>query len=166
MYFDIIRLALLSIVIGYAAYSDHKTGEVANKVWIYAPFGLSLTFIQLAIDPVQFLPAILSFVATVVISLTLFYVGGWGGADAKAFLTIGASMPITPIHGATSLSFMYPLNVILICSITAFIASLAIAVKRKAKTQNYKQFFVAWIKNSQVRFVPYILIAMYLAVLV
>jgi Flp pilus assembly protein protease CpaA len=145
MYFDIARIAALIAVIGYAAYCDYKVGEVANKVWIYAPFGLSLTLTSCAFNPEQLTFMTMSFIATIAISLTLFYVGGWGGADAKAFMTIGAAMPVTPFI-EPNLMFMYPLTVILISSLLAFGASKI----RHKKT---------------VRFLPYVFIALFIALL-
>ncbi len=144
--FDAVRFSLLAMVIGYAAYMDHKYGEVANKVWIYAPFGLALTLMQLAFEPQQLLPATLSFVATIAISFTLFYIGGWGGADAKAFLTIGACLPITPFV-PFNLLFMLPLNVILVSAVLAFAAG---KVKR----------------TGAVRFLPYVFVSLFIVAFV
>jgi Flp pilus assembly protein protease CpaA len=143
--FDILRLTLLVIVIAYAAWSDHQTGEVKNKLWIYAPFGLSLTLINCAFNPAQLQFIILSFIATIAISFTLFYLGGWGGADAKAFLTIGAALPVTPFV-EPNLMFMYPLNIILISSLLAFIVGRV----RHTKT---------------TRFLPYVFVCLFIALL-
>ena len=149
---DFFRLTLLAIVIGYAAWSDHKCGEVKNKVWIYAPFGFSLTLLSCIFQPQLLQPALISIVATTIISFAIFYIGGWGGADAKAFLTIGASLPVTPfLH--LNLTFMYPLNVIWICSALSF---GYILIKNKGK--------ITWRTTS--RFLPYVSVAMFLALLI
>lgn len=134
------------MVIGYAAWCDYKVGEVANKVWIYAPFALSLTLTSCALNPEQLTYTVMSFVATIAISLTLFYVGGWGGADAKAFLTIGAAMPVTPFI-APNFMFMYPLTIILVSSLLAFVASRI----RHQKT---------------IRYLPYVFVSLFIALFI
>ena len=146
IWLDATRLILLAAVIGYAAWKDHQTGEVSNKVWIYAPFGLCLTFLNCILNPELLLVTLLSFGSATVISFTIFYLGGWGGADAKAFLTIAASLPVTPFI-PFNLVFMYPLNVILISVILAF----AVAKIRHVKT---------------VRFLPYVMVALFVAIAV
>jgi hypothetical protein len=86
---------------------------------------------------------LISLVATTIISFSLFYLGGWGGADAKAFLTIAASLPVTPFI-TFNVVFMYPLNVIWVSSILAF----AVAKIRHVKT---------------VRFLPYVVVALFMS---
>jgi Flp pilus assembly protein protease CpaA len=140
---DITRFTLLAIVIGYAAWQDHKTGEVPNKIWVYAPFGLLLTVTELWLNQNLIYPIMLSFIATVIISFALFYGGGWGGADAKAVLTIGACLPIAPFT-VFNILFMYPMSVILVASILAFIAG-------KVK------------KTKTVRFLPYVFASLFIA---
>jgi hypothetical protein len=146
--FDLLRLSLLAVVIGYAAWSDHKCGEVKNKAWIYLPFGLSLTLISLTFNQAALWPSVYSFISTVAISFALFYMGGWGGADAKAFLTIGACMPVTPfiVGVPTNYWFMYPLMVVLVSSVLAFVAG---RVKH----------------NKAVRFLPFVFVSLFIVLL-
>jgi len=150
IWLDIVRIAPLACVIGYAAYKDHKTGEVSNKVWLYAPFGLALTLVSCYFTPNLLLLSVLSFVCTAIISFGIFELRGWGGADAKAFLTIGASLPVTPFL-KLNLIFMYPLNVIWICAALSFTYTV---IKKKGKIT---------LKDSS-RLLPYALFAMLLAI--
>ena len=145
-YLDLIRLIPVLTVIAYAAYSDIKFGEVKNKVWLYTPIGLTLTTLTCILYPQQTIYTLLSFGATGLIAFTLFYLGGWGGADAKAFLMIGAALPVTPFLQFNPI-FMYPLNVIWISSVIAFV----VAKLHRSKT---------------VRFLPYVLVAMVVAIAV
>ncbi len=142
---DLLRFILLSAVIGYAAYSDLRFGEVANKVWLYAPFGLCLTLLQLMFEPEYTSLALASAAAAILVSLALFYLGGWGGADTKAFLTIAVSLPLTPMAALGYLS-MLPLNVILISSLIAFAAGTILHKK-------------------DIRFLPFVFTALFLALL-
>ena len=71
----------------YASWSDYKTREVSNRVWaFYAPLALFLSLAELLLYEPSKLPLFgLSFGLTVVIAFLLFFSGGFGGADSKAF---------------------------------------------------------------------------------
>ena len=93
-------LLCLSFLI-YASWSDYKTREVSNKVWvILGPTALALTAIQFLLfstQPLQLIITyILSFAITSGLALAVFYVGGFGGADAKAFICIALALPVYP----------------------------------------------------------------------
>jgi preflagellin peptidase FlaK len=111
-------------VLIYSSWSDYKTREVSNKVWaIYAPIALALTLPQILLSPEPFsqLPLYgLSFGVTAGISLLLFYTGGFGGADSKAFMCIALALPFAPlaiftplIQGATSpiSQYIFPITI-------------------------------------------------------
>jgi preflagellin peptidase FlaK len=87
------------IVLFYASWSDHKTREVSNRVWaIYAPIALTLTLSEVLLFEQSQLPFYaLSFGITTGIALLLFYVGGFGGADSKAFICIALALPFAPV---------------------------------------------------------------------
>jgi preflagellin peptidase FlaK len=87
------------IVLFYASWSDHKTREVSNRVWaIYAPIALMLTLSEVLLFEQSQLPFYaLSFGITTGIALLLFYVGGFGGADSKAFICIALALPFAPV---------------------------------------------------------------------
>ncbi len=87
------------IILIYASWCDHKTREVSNRVWeIYAPIALTLTLSELLLFEPSQLPFYgLSFGVTVGLAFLLFYVGGFGGADSKAFMCIALALPFAPI---------------------------------------------------------------------
>ena len=78
------------IILLYASWSDYKTREVSNRVWvIYAPIALALSLAGLLLFEPSQLPFYgLSFGVTAGIALLLFYAGGFGGADSKALMCI------------------------------------------------------------------------------
>ncbi len=92
----IARLIPLLIVFAAAAWQDYHKGEVSNKLWLYAPAGLTLTVAELVLfTPFLFWYAIISMTFVSVFSLVLFYcVDGFGGADAKALVTLSVSFPL------------------------------------------------------------------------
>ena len=82
----------------YASWSDYKTREVSNRVWVfYAPLAFFLSLIQLLVYETSKLPLFaLSFGLTSVIALLLFYSGGFGGADSKALICLAIALPFFP----------------------------------------------------------------------
>jgi preflagellin peptidase FlaK len=83
----------------YASWSDYKTREVSNRVWvIYAPIALTLSLSELLMFEPSLLPFFgLSFGITAAIAFMLFYVGGFGGADSKALMCIALALPFAPL---------------------------------------------------------------------
>src|SRR3990170_8071152 len=81
----------------YASWSDYKTREVSNRVWIiYAPLALSLSLAGfLLFDPSRLPFFIFSFGVTAAIAVLLFYTGGFGGADSKALMCIALALPFS-----------------------------------------------------------------------
>jgi preflagellin peptidase FlaK len=111
-------LLCLSFLI-YASWSDYKTREVSNKVWvILGPTTLMLTSLQFLLfstQPFQLITSyILSFGITSALALVVFYLGGFGGADAKAFICIALALPIYPgnlLPQPSGLSPLFPLSI-------------------------------------------------------
>ncbi len=94
------RIFVSLIFLVYASWSDFKTREVSNNVWIvFAPIAFLLTFAQFLFFPPigdAFQSMIYYgsfFVITSVFSIALFYVGAFGGADAKALMCIALAIP-------------------------------------------------------------------------
>jgi preflagellin peptidase FlaK len=98
--FDGARIILCLSFLIYASWSDCKTREVSNKVWvILGPLALALTAFQFLIySPQLLLSYILSFVITSALATAIFYAGGFGGADAKALMCISLALPVYPDH--------------------------------------------------------------------
>jgi preflagellin peptidase FlaK len=97
------RIILCLSFLIYASWSDYKTREVSNKVWvILGPLALALTgfqFLAYSFQPLQFLTTyVLAFAITSVLAVAVFYVGGFGGADAKALMCIALALPVYPSH--------------------------------------------------------------------
>jgi archaeal preflagellin peptidase FlaK len=92
-------VAVTLAVLIYASWRDYKTREVSNKVWaIYAPIALALTLTELLLfEQGNLVLFALSFGVTSAIALLLFYTGGFGGADSKAFMCIALAIPFAPI---------------------------------------------------------------------
>lgn len=116
---EFIRIAISLIFLGYASWSDIKTREVTNKVWLfYAPLGSILTLIDRIIrrNYDYWLFALISIALTSILAISLFYLGAFGGADAKAFMCIALAFPTHPgfIWNSQIASFheLFPITVL------------------------------------------------------
>jgi preflagellin peptidase FlaK len=95
------RVILLLCFLIYSSWNDYKTREVSNKVWIIlGPISLVLTGFQFLVyspQPIQnIILYVLSFGITSSLAIIIFYVGGFGGADAKALMCISLALPVYP----------------------------------------------------------------------
>jgi len=92
---DGIRVLLSLLFLFYASWSDWKKREVSNKVWaVMAPLALALTLFQFVVFSPQSLSLYaVSFAITATLSVALFYVGAFGGADAKALMCLALALP-------------------------------------------------------------------------
>jgi len=77
---------------------DLRSREVDDRVWLaYGPIGLALTVLTLIVDPSRVTFTILSAVIACAIAFGLFYFGLFGGADAKAIMCLGLTVPLVPV---------------------------------------------------------------------
>lgn len=138
---DIIRIIPLAIIFAYAAIQDYKTGEVTNKIWLYTLIGAPITLTEYILLAPNMLPlVIISAVTCIAIALVLFRIrNGWGGADAKALITIALCYPLGPAYLA-----WLPLYPMLIFGVSSAIAVTAMLLRKK----------------QQIRFLPYVFIGL------
>ena len=96
--FEAAKVTLSLAFLLYASWSDYKTREVTNRVWIlYAPTALLLSIAELLLyEPERLSLFGLSVGVTVIIAFALFYSGGFGGADSKALMCIAFALPFFP----------------------------------------------------------------------
>lgn len=92
------RVTVCMAFLFYASWSDYKTREVSNSVWIlFAPPAFALTFSELFLFDFEALPFYgLCFALTSIFATILFYAGGFGGADAKALMCLALALPFYP----------------------------------------------------------------------
>jgi preflagellin peptidase FlaK len=97
---EALRISISLAFFIYSSWSDYKTREVSNNVWIlFAPPAIALTLTELFIFDLDFLALQLyglCFGLTTAFALILFYSGGFGGADAKALMCLALALPFYP----------------------------------------------------------------------
>jgi len=144
-YLDYIAIIVCLTFLGYASWSDWRTREVTNCVWlILMPVGVVLTALHLLQSPWTLYAVWALIVGLVaVISIVLFYFGFWGGADFKAFVTLSIFFPwspaaIKPLLTVQMPFFPFPFTILtntLILSVSVVLYILARNVTWKVSNQ-------------------------------
>ncbi|MEM3730313.1 MAG: A24 family peptidase C-terminal domain-containing protein [Candidatus Bathyarchaeia archaeon] len=101
------RTIITLFFLSYASWSDYKTREVSNSLWIlFAPPALALSLIELFLyEPMLLLPYVICFGLTSAFAITLFYLGAFGGADAKALMCLALALPFYPKNLSTPIAY-------------------------------------------------------------
>jgi len=127
----VINLTSVLVVLGflgYGSWSDLKTREVSNIVWLlFAPVGAALTVARLYFSPELLWISLGSIAAATFFALLLFYAGVFGGADAKGLICIGVSTPTLPKDILLSANFFHPLFPVVILS-NSFLVAVSMAL--------------------------------------
>jgi len=95
-----LKIILSLLCLSYASWQDYRFREVPNKIWvIFAPFGLTLNVLDIFYSQDFFLLINLATSVFVVsgLSICLFYLGFFGGADAKALICLSMTLPNAPV---------------------------------------------------------------------
>jgi len=125
---DLAAIIVTLFFFGVGSYFDLKTREVDDKLWLaYGPVGLALTIVRLWIDPSALIVTLVSIAITTVVSFGLFYFGLFGGADCKAIICLGLTLPLPPSSFQPVLGYLHPVFPVVVL-VTGFICSAAIAV--------------------------------------
>ncbi len=94
---DLVKVVITFIILLKASVHDVRTREVPDELWLYMIFaGLILDVIQYIQRPYNILLAIVQFVLIFALANFMFYVAGFGGADAKALIALSIVFPIYP----------------------------------------------------------------------
>jgi preflagellin peptidase FlaK len=108
-----IKIVLLGGTLFVASFQDLKSREVSDKIWgVALPLGLMLTVVEIVLNPgYPYLLALLSGLFSVALAFGIYYLGLYGGADAKALATIAATSPLPP-YGIFGTSPFFPITVL------------------------------------------------------
>ncbi|MGC8849929.1 MAG: prepilin peptidase [Candidatus Bathyarchaeia archaeon] len=135
--------------LGYAAYSDLKTREVDDLVWLlYGPTGLLLTLLRLLQERGLWRILSASIALTSAVALLMAYMGLFGGADAKAFICLSLANPVWPwskpllgwIHPLYPLAVLY--NTYLLSTVVvpyALARNIRYALRRGGLFQGFEE---------------------------
>ncbi len=93
-----------------ASYFDYREREVPDTVWVvFILATLPLTLIELYFSPSLVMGTLLSIAFSIAVFVTIFSLGFYGGADAKALISLSLAMPLPPSQTTTlALGYLLP----------------------------------------------------------
>lgn len=104
MAFSLLRLCIGSCLLGYASYSDVRTREVSDVVWlVMAASGVFLACAELLMSILTPFQVFKSVMVGAIFAFLLFILN-FGGADVKALISISFLFPTFPFFSAFHLS--------------------------------------------------------------
>jgi preflagellin peptidase FlaK len=125
---DIAAVLVSLVFLSVGSISDFKSREVDDKVWVaYAPIGGALTVGRLIADPSILLIMGVSAGLAVLVAIGLFYCGLTGGADAKAIMCLGISLPTPPTVWQPLIGFVHPFFPIVVVMMGFICSGLTVA---------------------------------------
>ena len=125
---EYVSVSFTLVFLTVAAISDLKTREVSDKVWLaYGPIGLALTIYRTYVDPSVLFFTAVSIGLSILVAFGLVFFGLAGGADAKALMCLGLTLPLSPGIVNPLLGFVHPFFPIVVL-VTAYICSFSVAI--------------------------------------
>lgn len=125
---EYVSVSITLLFLTIAAISDLRTREVPDKVWlVYGPIGLALTVYRTYVNPAHLILAAVSIGFSVLLAFGLVLFGLSGGADAKALLCLGMTLPLPPGIINPILGFVHPFFPIVVI-VTGYICSFSVAI--------------------------------------
>ncbi|MCC6013604.1 MAG: prepilin peptidase [Candidatus Verstraetearchaeota archaeon] len=109
---SLIKTLVISIGLLIASIQDIKSREIDDKIWIILiPIGIFLTILEIITNKnYPYTIVIFSIITSIVLSLIIYYLHLYGGADAKALITIALFFPIPP-YGIEGTLIIFPIIV-------------------------------------------------------
>jgi len=121
-------VSITLILLTVAAIFDLRTREVPDKVWLlYGPVGVTLTIYRIWVEPALSLFTAASISLSILVAFGLVFFGLSGGADAKALICLGITLPLPPGIVTPIFGFAFPFFPIVVL-VTGYIVSLSVAV--------------------------------------
>jgi preflagellin peptidase FlaK len=143
---------LFSVVfLGYSAWSDLKMREVTDRVWvIYLPLAVVIMCLRMVLAPYLLTTSIVSVLVMFCLSFLMFYLGLFGGADAKALICLSIALPTYPSllnPLLTSINPLFPLVVLYNSYLFSLSAVIYVVIRnlswkyrtRKGLFENYEE---------------------------
>jgi Flp pilus assembly protein protease CpaA len=107
-------------VLAYVSVLDLRKREVSNWVWLFTyPIGCAMTFTGWALNVLDVEAVLVSFLISMVLGVVLLCVGFYGGADVKALVFVGLTLPTLPVVFSPVLGVpALPLILVVFCNST------------------------------------------------
>jgi len=127
-YLDSLSTVVCIAFLVLGSWSDLKTREVSNKLWAASlPIVAIIAAIRAYISPGLLLLYVISIALSIIVSLAIFEVGFFGGADAKAMICLGVAMPLFPDMFRPILGYLHPFFPLIVLTNSFLISLVSIA---------------------------------------
>lgn len=141
----------------YASWSDLKTREVSNKVWVFfAVLGLplSLMYLYLNFSTDMLYLYLITYGVMSALALLFCFVGLYGGADAWALICLSLTLPLYPytLIQWTYVPYIFPLSVFSNAVILAALSAIYVLLRNFLwRLKVKKQIFEGLERESKSR---------------
>lgn len=128
------RIGLIVVMLGIVSYFDiFNNKDVPDMIYrVFSVLGIVLLLYD---NPWGWIPVMISIGVSVIVGMGLFFIGAWGGADAKVMLAVALLQPIWTSPFPYEKMAIHPFTAIMMMSNAAMIAGLVylpIVVLRKS----------------------------------
>ena len=128
------RIGLIVVMLGIVSYFDiFNNKDVPDMIYrVFSVLGIVLLLYD---NPWGWIPVMISIGVSVIVGMGLFFIGAWGGADAKVMLAVALLQPIWTSPFPYEKMAIHPFTAIIMMSNAAMIAGLVylpIVVLRKS----------------------------------
>lgn len=108
-----LKFLVLFVALALASFQDVRTREIEDKIWLVAgAIGAALTVLEAVTVPgFQLVLALVSIGLTALVAFGIYFLGLYGGADAKALLVIAVTVPLVPVVTFAASPF-FPMTVL------------------------------------------------------
>lgn len=139
------RVLLCVVMLGYASWSDLKTREVSDVIWIvFGGIGLFLDAYEVVWGSLRPLSLAVPIIFSATLSFALGYLGLFGGADFKAFVVLAVLQPYPPSFISPALgivSVVYPLTIFSNSALAGALFALILLVRNISTDQESRPLF-------------------------
>jgi len=137
-YLDSLSVIVCITFLVLGSWSDLKTREVSNKLWaVSLPIVIAVTAVRIYVSSGLLFLYVTSISLSIVVSLAIFEVGFFGGADAKAMICLGVALPLFPDMFHPILGYFHPFFPIIALT-NGFLMSLLSILYVVAKNLGWK----------------------------
>ena len=132
--FEVVRIGLIVVMLGIVSYFDiFNKKDIPDMIYrVFAVLGIVLLSFN---NPWGLIPVLVSVGVSVIVGMSLFFIGAWGGADAKVMLAVALLQPIWTSPFPYEKMALHPFTAIIMMSNAAMIAGLVylpVVVLRKS----------------------------------
>ena len=118
-----VRIGVIVVMLGIVSYFDiFNNKDIPDKIYrFFAALGFVLLLYN---NPWGWIPVMISVGVSVIVGMGLFFIGAWGGADAKVMLAVALLQPIWTSPFPYEKVALHPITPIIMMSNGAVIAGL------------------------------------------